>query len=244
MDITWLGQGGFLVEWPGARIAVDPYLSDSLAHKSGHSRLVAAPLTPRELAPTLVVCTHDHDDHFNPVTLAEVIAASPACVFAGPPAVARHAEAMGVPADRCRAMNAFDRLAHGPATLTATPARHGGDAMGLIVEHAGRRVYISGDSLYFPELAADVARTAGGPLDLVLICINGRAGNMTWQEALEVVKALRPRAAVPMHYGMFAANTADPVPFVSAVKSAGVGATTLEVGVRTGLDQILARAQA
>ena len=240
MDITWLGQGGFLVEWPGARIAVDPYLSDHLGHRPGHSRLTAAPLTPRELAPTLVVCTHDHDDHFDPVTLAEVIAACPDCVFAGPPAVARHAAAMGVPADRCHAMNAFGRLTHGPATLSATPAEHGGDAMGLVVEHAGRRVYISGDSLYFESLAADVARAAGGPLDLALICINGRAGNMSWREALEVVKALRPQAAVPMHYGLFAANTADPAPFVSAVREAGIGAATLEVGVRTGLDQILA----
>ena len=31
--IWWLGQSGFLLQWKGKRILIDPYLSDSLTKK-------------------------------------------------------------------------------------------------------------------------------------------------------------------------------------------------------------------
>ena len=241
MNITWLGQGGFLVELPGSRIAVDPYLSDALASK-GLIRLFPPPVPASQLAPTLVVCTHDHDDHFDPVTIDQIHRATPDCLFAGSGSVVSHALAMGIDSQQCIQLRWQDRIRHGPALLTAAPAEHDGDAIGLIIEHAGRRIYISGDSVYFDGLAKGIAKAAGGPLELVLICINGRWGNMTADQAVSVVTALGPRVAVPMHYGLFAANTADPAPFVAAVRAAGLGATTLEVGVPTDLDTIIARA--
>jgi L-ascorbate metabolism protein UlaG (beta-lactamase superfamily) len=241
MNITWLGQGGFLIELPGARLAVDPYLSDSLACK-GLARLVAPPCSPQALRPSMVVCTHDHDDHFDPATIGPIAASQTDCQFAGSASVIRHALQMGIDSQRCRQLQWFECISHGPAVLCAAPAEHDGDAIGLVVEHAGRRIYVSGDSVYFDELARGIVKAAGSPLDLVLICINGRAGNMTWRQAVDVVCAVGPRAAVPMHYGMFASNTADPAPFVEAVRAAGIGATTLQVGVPMDLEALLDRA--
>lgn len=238
MNITWLGQGGFLITLPGARIAVDPYLSDTLAAK-GLVRLVPPPIAPEELAPTLVVATHDHDDHFDPATVAGIERAGGNCLYAGSASVISHARELGIPSDRCIQLHWQEQAEHAGAILSAAPAEHDGDAIGLIVEHARRRIYISGDSVWFDELASGVAKAARGPLDLALICINGRWGNMTWQQALEVVKALRPATAVPMHYGMFASNTVDPGPFVAAVREAGIGATTLQVGVPMDLEEIV-----
>ncbi len=33
LDIWWLGQSGFLLQWQGRRLLFDPYLSDSLSRK-------------------------------------------------------------------------------------------------------------------------------------------------------------------------------------------------------------------
>ncbi|MHB9034696.1 MAG: MBL fold metallo-hydrolase, partial [Anaerolineae bacterium] len=55
--------------------------------------------------------------------------------------------------------------------------------------------------------------------DLVFVPINGRdavrlrsncIGNMTYQEAVDLVGALKPRLAVPGHYEMFSNNSENP----------------------------------
>src|SRR5687767_159151 len=33
LHLWWLGQSGFLVQWQGRHVLLDPYLSDSLTHK-------------------------------------------------------------------------------------------------------------------------------------------------------------------------------------------------------------------
>ena len=33
LHLWWLGQSGFLVQWQGRHLLLDPYLSDSLTHK-------------------------------------------------------------------------------------------------------------------------------------------------------------------------------------------------------------------
>ena len=196
MTITWLGQGGFLFEEHEARIAVDPYLSDALAPK-GLARLVPAPFTPDELAPSLVVFTHDHDDHFDPVTVEALGEAHPKCLYAGPRSTVTHAVDMGIDESRCTALAAGDSLNHGPFTLTATPAEHSGEAIGMVLEAEGLAVYVSGDTLYGEALAGEVLAVGSRPPDMAVVCINGRWGNMSDTEALKVVEKLRPRAATP-----------------------------------------------
>ena len=45
---------------------------------------------------------------------------------------------------------------------------------------------------------------------------------MPWEDAVKVVEELKPKFAIPMHYGLFARNTEDPRPFMAAVKKLGV----------------------
>ncbi|MHC4713440.1 MAG: MBL fold metallo-hydrolase [Planctomycetota bacterium] len=221
MRITWLGQGGFLLEAGAARLAVDPYLSDALAHK-GLERLVPAPMTPAQLAPTLVVFTHDHDDHFDPVTVEETGHAHPDCLYAGPADVVSHALEMGLPEAQCTTLEVGDELTHEPFVIRPVPAEHSSEAIGFVIEAGGVRVYISGDTLYNEGLAPAVERAAGGRVDLALICINGKWGNMNAEEALKVLAPLKPRAAAPMHHELFASNSADPEPFFEGAQGLGI----------------------
>lgn len=58
--IWWLGQSGYLLQWKGQRVLIDPYLSDSLTKKYAatnkpHDRISERVLDPRSLRNISVV---------------------------------------------------------------------------------------------------------------------------------------------------------------------------------------------
>ncbi|MBE2213480.1 MAG: MBL fold metallo-hydrolase [Opitutaceae bacterium] len=231
MNITWLGQSGFLVEVADQRLLIDPYFSDIVERKEGLRRLVPPPCRVEALAPHALFITHDHLDHYDPETVAAVMNTASGCRLIGPASVTAHAVRDGIPKERLTCIAPGGTFAIGPFRITGTQARHSDAlAIGLLLRTPSECLWFSGDTLYFPELAACVRELAGGPPDIAFVCINGRLGNMNLHEAARVVAELRPRLAVPMHYGMFAENTADPAEFRSDCDGCGVRTALLTVG--------------
>src|SRR2546421_13122207 len=83
LHLWWLGQSGFLVQWQGRHLLLDPYLSDSLTIKYAatdkpHVRMTERVIEPERLTfIDVVASTHDHTDHFDPDTLRPLLAANP-----------------------------------------------------------------------------------------------------------------------------------------------------------------------
>ena len=228
MTVTWLTQGGFLFELDGVRMVVDPYMSDGLERSHGLARMVAFPLALAELRPDVLFCTHDHLDHLDPETVCAVADAYPSCRFAGPASCMAHFEKLGLAPSRCTLATLGERWTCGDLQVTPVAAFHSDpDAVGLVISDGHRRLYLSGDSVSAPELINAETRQA----DVVLICINGRLGNMAVDEALALVRTIQPRLALPMHYGLFAANTADPAPFVEGCAAMGIASFAMQPGV-------------
>ena len=154
--------------------------------------------------------------------MREIIGVCPDCKFAGPTSTLNHFEKDGYNKSNFTKLDIGDVFEDDTFKITAVPAYHSDPlAVGYVFEIAGKKLYISGDSLYQPTLSADVKKVCGAP-DIVCICINGKLGNMPWEDAVKVVEELRPKFAIPMHYGLFARNTEDPRPFMAAVKKLGV----------------------
>lgn len=217
MHITWLGQSGYLLDDGETRLVIDPYFSDIVERKEGLRRLVPPPCLLASLSPQALCLTHDHLDHFDPETVGEIMGLFPECQLIGPASVCRHARTMGLRDDRTILLGAGATTSMGGIRLAATPARHSDpDAVGLVIDTDSELLWFSGDTLYFPELSRLVRQTAGRPPDVAFVCINGRLGNMDLHTAARLVGELQPRTAVPMHYGMFAENTADPAEFRAA----------------------------
>ena len=69
--LWWLGQSGFLLQWNGKRVLIDPYLSDSLTKKYSttdkpHTRMSELVVKPALLKNILVVTSsHNHTDHLD-----------------------------------------------------------------------------------------------------------------------------------------------------------------------------------
>ena len=70
MEIIWLGQAGLLIKDSDATILVDPYLSNSVEEvNSKLVRRVPIDYSFYDESPDVIVCTHSHRDHTDPVTL-------------------------------------------------------------------------------------------------------------------------------------------------------------------------------
>lgn len=234
-SVTWICQGGYIFEADGKRLVVDPYLSDIVERKQGVHRLPGPKFAVAELKPDYVFCTHNHMDHCDPDTIAPLYQASPESLYAGPPSVVGHYAKLGIAAGKVVEVAKGSSHAFGPFKLSAVGAKHSDpDSVGLLIEVDGLRVYLSGDTLFDAESAA----TWPAKPDLMFICVNGRLGNMTLDEALQTVDMLHPKAAIPMHYGLFAENTVDPAPFVAGCQARGVRSQALEMGKKYDLGSL------
>lgn len=231
--LYWLGQAGFIIDLPGYRVLLDPYLSDSLARKYAgtafpHRRMMAAPIVPDELLRLdLVLCTHRHTDHMDPDTLQALAVRFPRLPFVVPAASIDEArKRCGVPDRRLIAVNAGDSVEVLPGfrvrpvpsaheTLTIN-AQHQHEWLGYVIDVGGVRLYHSGDCIPYPALAATLSGLAP---QVALLPVNGRdqdrsgngvPGNFTLDEAVALCHAVDIPVMVAHHYGMFDFNTVEP----------------------------------
>ena len=103
----------------------------------------------------------------------------------------------------------------GDVRLIAVPAAHSDpQAIGVVLETEGKRVYHTGDTLYHRDLFS--SETAGA--DALLLPINGRGNNMNAADAAHLVCTLRPRLVVPMHYDMFVGTGCCPESFAAMLE--------------------------
>ncbi|MEO5614004.1 MAG: MBL fold metallo-hydrolase [Cypionkella sp.] len=228
--LYWLGQAGFWIETGKHRVLIDPYLSDSLALKyagqaNDHKRMMPPPINIDALPrPDLVLVTHAHTDHMDPMTLGPLRARFPDLPFVVPAAreaAARDrigAEAHLILTDAGEMLEPVAGL-----KLTVFPAAHESlerDAhgrhpfLGYGMASNGLRIYHSGDSIPFPELAPLLAEFAP---QIGLLPVNGRdaarlaagiPGNFTLEEAITLAKGWP--YLIPHHFDMFSFNTLDP----------------------------------
>jgi len=216
-DVTWIGQGGFIFETSGGKtLLVDPYLSSSVEAENGLKRLQEVIIEPEDIIADLVLCTHDHLDHLDPDSIIKI---SESCntKFGGPSSVCVHLRKLGLSRDRIIEINREEIKVIKGVSITATYAKHTGDSVGYLFNFDDIKVYITGDTEYDSKLMG-VKRYKP---NVMLACINGKWGNMNIEEAIKLTLYIEPEIVIPMHYGMFAENTANPEEFAHELKKSG-----------------------
>jgi L-ascorbate 6-phosphate lactonase len=230
LEITWLGQGGFLIRSDGIRLVIDPYLSNSLGAR-GIERLFPVPISIIDLKPDIVCFTHDHADHFDEQTILPLTEMYPNCKFVGPTSVYEHYCKLNLNSESFSILDYGNLYKEDELLIIAVNAYHTDNcAIGLVIKLANRCIYISGDTLLEKGLVESIVKVVDCEIDAVLICINGKLGNMDAHDALKVVEQLKPKMVIPMHYGLFAENTVDPASFVESVIRLGTECIIMEPG--------------
>jgi L-ascorbate metabolism protein UlaG (beta-lactamase superfamily) len=200
--VTWLGHATALIELGGARLLTDPVLRRRLLHL----KRVAPPVDPEHHSRLdAVLISHLHHDHLDMPSLklldgggVELVVPAGAGRLAGGRGFASVTE-----------LAAGDTHPVGGARVLAVPAVHQrgrvlsrtkADCLGYLVEADEVRVYFAGDTDVYDEMA-DI-----GDIDLALIPVWGwgpslGSGHLDPQGAAEALALLRPRLAVPIHWG-------------------------------------------
>jgi len=205
----WLGGAGFVFKTPGGtEVYVDPYLSDRVKDIFGISRAFPAPLRAEEAHPDLVVATHWHEDHLDPGSIPVISQGSPRTRFLMPPSAMARALSWGLARDRITPLSPGQAFELGSLRISHAPARHEAgvpgwevpDAMGIVMEVEGLKIYHSGDTEYDTRLRHLRTRR----FDVALLCMNGVGGNMNVYEAALLAKQLGAGTVIPMHHYLWA----------------------------------------
>jgi len=249
--LWWLGQSGFLLQWKGKRVLIDPYLSDSLTKKYAatdkpHTRMSERVMDPELLKNILIVSSsHNHTDHLDAETLTPVLANNPGIRFIIPEAnrdfVAERVKCekdFPVGLGDGRSVTIDDFTFHGlPAKHNEIERDERGNCrfMGYVIEFGKNKIYHSGDTLWFDEMTSLLKPF---DIDVALLPINGNdpvrkvAGNLNCREAAELGKAIGAKRVIPCHYDMFTFNTADVREFIKEAEKIGQPYTVLRGGER------------
>jgi L-ascorbate metabolism protein UlaG (beta-lactamase superfamily) len=179
-NLHWLGHDSFRLDGPPV-IYFDPWK-----------------LPPGSPVADVILVSHDHYDHLSADDVKK-ISGPKTVVIANPSAAAKLKGA--------RVIRAGQKVAFGNVTVEAVPAynlnkfRSPGNPFhpkqaehnGYIVAVGGERLYHSGDTDHIPEMS-------GLKCDVALLPVSGTYV-MTAEEAASAAATIKPRVAVPMHYG-------------------------------------------
>lgn len=250
-QLWWLGQSGFLLQWQGSRILLDPYLSDSLTRKYDGTEKPHVRMTERVVDPALLknilvtTSSHNHTDHLDQETLLPLWESNPHMKILAPEAN-RQFVADRLKVDPGKLFGAVQGQAiHLEGfTFHPVPAAHEElDAdeqgryryLGYVIQFGGWTVYHSGDTLLFDGMEAILRRW---PIDVAILPINGRkperkvAGNLDGPQAAQLAREIGAKTVIPCHYEMFEFNTATPESFELKASELGQNFHTLQAGER------------
>ena len=200
MKITFLGQAGLLFDFDGRRVMVDPYFSNSVGKlRPEKNRRQKVDMTFLQEKPDVLILTHDHLDHADPETLEILLNRhSGICVLAGRNAWETARQFGGDHNYVCFAPGCV--WTEGTVTFEAVYAAHSDtEAIGVLIRHAGKVYYITGDTLRSRRVAESLSCRP----DVVFLPINGVGNNMNMADAAAFAKEMGAGQAVPLHFGMF-----------------------------------------
>lgn len=202
--LAYIGHATIGLELDGLRILTDPVVRRRVVHLYRY----ALPPDPQWLTPPdAILLSHLHLDHTDIPSLRRIGSATRLIVPRG----------AGILLTR-RGFDLVEELAPGETTtvgtlsITATPAVHPGyrlppgptaTPVGYLIS-GSLRLYFAGDTDLFPEMA-DLAPG----LDIALLPVWGWGrtlgpGHLDPHRAAEALRLLRPRLAIPIHWGTYA----------------------------------------
>jgi len=214
LNIWWLGQSGFLVQFGDAHLLLDPYLSDSLTRKYADTPKPHVRMTERVIGPErldfidVVTSSHNHTDHLDGETVVPLLVVNADLTVIVPRAnLDFAADRFGVPTDRLLPVRVGEEVVVGPFTFHAIPAAHEDaetDALGqykyvgYIIRVGEFTLYHSGDTVMYADLL-DRFSSEEFPdeIDVAMLPINGRdpargvAGNLSAGEAVKLARLIR-----------------------------------------------------
>lgn len=247
-SLFFIGNATVLLNYAGLTVLTDPNFihrgeSVPIGYGLSMERLTDPAMEIEDLPPLdVVVLSHYHGDHFDPVAEERLDRALP---------IVTTPEAAEILSDKgfgaTRALETWEEHEltgeRGRLRITAMPGRHAPaalavalpDVMGSCLEFwddgadaaAGPslRLYITGDTIMYEGIREIAERVP--QIDLALLHLGGTrvmgvTVTMDAEQGLELLQTVRPQAAVPIHYNDYEGFKSPLEDFVSLVRGAGL----------------------
>ena len=205
-SLRWIGHSTVLVELDGVRLLTDPLLRERIVMLRRSEPLDSGSLEDLDA----VLISHIHYDHLDLGSLRRLQGAKTIVLPRGAGALLHRRLPASV-----HELEAGEEIEIGSLTVRAVHAEHDStrlfgkrtEALGYVISGT-KKVYFLGDTDLFPALA-DIAPDA----DVALIPIWGwgpslGTGHLDPRTAAEALALIRPRIAVPIHWGTYYPMTA------------------------------------
>jgi L-ascorbate metabolism protein UlaG (beta-lactamase superfamily) len=185
VSLEWLGHAGFRIK-KGVVVYIDPYQADG---------------EPADI----ILITHEHFDHLDKASIGRIsrqgtkIFMAPGCRGKLDGTVLEPGHSIDFRGVKVTAV---------PAYNIGKPFHKKGECIGFVIEIGGVRIYHAGDTDKIPEMGN--LRN----IDIALLPVGGTY-TMNASEAAEAAKLIKPKMAIPMHYGKIVGSEEDSSVFES-----------------------------
>lgn len=200
MKITFLGQAGLYFENKNIKILIDPYLSNSV-QSINPKNYRRQPIDESffNIKPDVIVITHNHLDHFDTQTLKHFINIDTNTTILSPFSVYNEIRKIGGQ-NNYVLFNAHTEVTLSNVIFSAVKAEHSDpSAIGFVIDDGKNKYYITGDTLYNRNIFTDIPNN----IHAVFLPINGVGNNMNAMDAKRFCEKIKPKFAIPIHFGMF-----------------------------------------
>ena len=227
MQLTWFGHSAFRLDLPGASVLIDPFFTGNPAFEGD--------ATAASKGVSHIVVTHGHGDHVGD-TLA-IAAANDATVITNYD-LCMHLASKGL--KKFQPMNTGGSVDLGAFSVTLVRADHSagmgeagvnipvGNANGAIIKApCEKTLWHMGDTDIFSDMAL-LAEIHG--VEVCICPIGDRFTMGAKTAALAMTRFVKPKLAIPCHYGSFPIIAQDAAVFVEGLKGSGVEALVPEKG--------------
>ena len=249
LRLWWLGQSGFLLQWNGLHVLLDPYLSDSLTRKYSqtdkpHVRMTELAIAPERLSfVDVATSSHNHTDHLDADTLCPILARNANLRLLIPEANrAFVCERLNIDLPMPIGIDDGGSIQVCGIQFSAIASAHEtidrdeyGRAkyLGYVLQMGNWSLYHSGDTVRYEGMAEKLQPFN---VDVALLPINGSAperripGNLFGREAAKLAKDMGAKLVIPCHFEMFEFNTASPQEFIDECRKLNQAFKVLHCG--------------
>jgi L-ascorbate metabolism protein UlaG (beta-lactamase superfamily) len=230
VEITYLGQAGFIVRFGDVCLLIDPYLSNyvidgGIGPTELFSRAFPPPINPEELpSVSHVFISHDHADHCDPSTVIPIFKINPKVRFVCPRPVARHLETLGIGKTNILVPEVLKIKRSNELEFYAVPAAHYGldqdpetgeyAYFGFVIKIGGKWLFHAGDTIRYVGYEENILSHTS-KIDIACLPVNGRdavresqgmVGNLDGEEAMYLARDIKCDVLIPVHNDLFKSN--------------------------------------
>lgn len=212
MYVRFLGHSTFLLEFSTGNVLIDPCFNcDSFAN---YKRLIPCCISLSELPLiSLILITHEHDDHFDRRAIEFIVSRDNACVVAHDSILSE----LKIPL-RCKRAAQSNSQFHVRGVQIKVHIAHHPQSfypMSYVVTGDGVSVYHAGDTDLLEEFSTEI-----NP-HVALLPIGGNI-TMDIVDAVKATKVLKPDVVIPMHYNTFEICQASPEEFAKKIEKSNL----------------------